>query len=243
MRDYELSVIFDLGLAESGGPEASVEAVKRVVEGRGGLVKTVDHWGRRRMAYPINKALDGDYVISRIEIDPAEISAIEAAFRIDERVYRSLVIRADELYEITPMPERAERRSESRYAQEASPAPSTREPAPAAAAPAPAAAPTAESQAPAAEAGAPEAAPSEAEAPQAETTAPAAEAETPAAQAETPAAQAEAPAAQAEAPAAEAEAPAAEAEPPAEKPAAATEETPPAEADGDGGDEEEKAEE
>ncbi len=209
MREYELAVIYDLELAEAEGPEASVERVKSAVEAAGGTVKEVDHWGRRRMAYPINKAIDGDFIISRIEIDPATVSSIEAALKIDERAFRTLVVRADELFEITPMQDRRDPRPYGgRPADGPAPAAEGSAPATAEAAPATetAGAPAeATAEAPAAEAEAPAAA--EAPAPEAE--APAAEAEAPAAEAEVPAPVAEAPAAEVEAPAAEAEAPAA----------------------------------
>jgi small subunit ribosomal protein S6 len=110
MREYELAVIYDLELAEAEGPEASVDRVKHAVEAAGGVVKEVDHWGRRRMAYPINKVIDGDFIISRIEVDPASVAMIEGALRIDERAFRTLVVRADELFEITPMQDRREQR-------------------------------------------------------------------------------------------------------------------------------------
>ena len=109
MREYELSVIFDLALAEAGGAEASVDRLTRLVETYGGSIKNVDHWGRRRMAYPINKAIDGDYIVSRVEVEPSAVGSIEAALRIDESVFRSLVVRADELFEIAPFQERPPR--------------------------------------------------------------------------------------------------------------------------------------
>lgn len=97
MREYELTVIYDLAVAESGGPDAAVQQVTSLVEARGGKLLKADHWGRRRMAYPINHEIDGDYVVSRIELDPAAVAPLEAALGINERVYRHLVVRADEL--------------------------------------------------------------------------------------------------------------------------------------------------
>ncbi|MCC6421498.1 MAG: 30S ribosomal protein S6 [Gemmataceae bacterium] len=97
MREYELTVVYDLAVTESGGADASVQHLTHAVEARGGNVIRVDHWGRRRFAYPIGRALDGDYVVSRVNLDPASITALEAGLRIDERVYRFLVVRADEL--------------------------------------------------------------------------------------------------------------------------------------------------
>ncbi len=97
MREYELTVVYDLAVAEAGGPDASVELLTHSVEARGGTVLRVDHWGRRRMAYPIGRAIDADYVVSRVELDPTGVAPLEAALRIDEKVLRHLVVRADEL--------------------------------------------------------------------------------------------------------------------------------------------------
>lgn len=145
MREYELTVVYDLAVTEAGGPDAGPQRIASLVEGRGGKMLKVDHWGRRRMAYPIGRALDGDYVVTRVELDPSAIAPLEAALKIDEKVYRHLVVRADELP--LPPPPREPRVPREPVA-EAAPASA---PAPAAeAAPAPAAeAPVAE--APAAE--------------------------------------------------------------------------------------------
>ena len=97
MREYELTVVYDLAVAESGGPTAAVDQLTTSVESRGGHVLKVDHWGRRRLAYPISRAVDGDYVISRVELEPTTVNALEAAYRIDERIHRHLIVRADEL--------------------------------------------------------------------------------------------------------------------------------------------------
>jgi ribosomal protein S6 len=97
MREYELTVLYDLALAEANGADASVNHLTQAVESRGGKMLKVDHWGRRRLAYPIRNAIDADYVVTRVELDPAEVRGLEAAFRINEQVYRHLVVRADEL--------------------------------------------------------------------------------------------------------------------------------------------------
>ena len=97
MREYELTAVYDLAVAEQGGPDAAVKLLTAVVEARGGKMAKVDHWGRRRLAYPIGRAIDGDYIISRVELEPTAVSPLEEMLRIDERVYRHLVVRADEL--------------------------------------------------------------------------------------------------------------------------------------------------
>ena len=167
MREYELTVVYDLAVTEAGGPDAGPERVKSLVEGRGGKLLKVDHWGRRRMAYPIGRALDGDYVVTRVELEPAAIAPLEAALKIDEKVYRHLVVRAADLPLPPPPREPRVPREPAGETAAATPAAPVAE-APAAAAPAPAA------EAPVAEAPAAEAPAVEAEAP-----APEAAAETP----------------------------------------------------------------
>jgi small subunit ribosomal protein S6 len=108
MREYELTVVYDLAVQEAGGPDASPQHLTQMVESRGGKMLNIDHWGRRRMAYPIGRAMDADYIVSRIEIDPAGVTGLEAALGIDERVFRHLIMRADELP--VPPPPREPRR-------------------------------------------------------------------------------------------------------------------------------------
>jgi small subunit ribosomal protein S6 len=117
MREYELTVVYDLSVAEAGGPEAGPQRLATLVEGRGGKMLKVDHWGRRRMAYPIERAIDGDYVVTRIDFEPAAVASLEAALKIDERVYRHLIVRADEL----PPPPPVREPREPRPMQEAAP--------------------------------------------------------------------------------------------------------------------------
>ena len=116
MREYELTVVYDLSVAEAGGQDAGPQRLASLVEGHGGKTLKVDHWGRRRMAYPIGRALDGDYIVTRVELEPREVPGLEAALRIDERVYRHLVVRADELP--PPPPPREPREPRERPAAE-----------------------------------------------------------------------------------------------------------------------------
>lgn len=111
MREYELTVVYDLAVMEAGGPEASTEKLTAAVQARGGEIVRIDHWGRRRMAYPIGRAIDADYIVSRVNLEPDAVAPLEAALRIDEKVYRHLVVRADELP--VPAPPREQRPAEA----------------------------------------------------------------------------------------------------------------------------------
>ena len=157
MREYELTVVYDLAVQEAGGPDAGPERLTSLIEGRGGKMLKVDHWGRRRMAYPINRALDGDYIVTRIDFDPSAVASLEAALKIDEKVYRFLTVRADELPPPPPPREPREPRPVPAAETTAAAPEAVTESAPVAESPAaeaPAAAPTPE--APAAEAAAAE---------------------------------------------------------------------------------------
>jgi len=93
LRDYELVVILRPDIAEDAVP-ASLERLQESVTGHGGEVVDVNHWGRRRLAYPIRSHLDGNYVLHQVRLDPSRIGELESALRISEEVLRHLVVKA-----------------------------------------------------------------------------------------------------------------------------------------------------
>lgn len=95
LRDYELVVILNPEIGDDVISE-SLERLNQGVTGRGGEVVEVNHWGRRRLAYPISRHFEGNYVISQIKLDPAEVPAFEGTLRISEEVIRHLIVKADE---------------------------------------------------------------------------------------------------------------------------------------------------
>jgi|SRR5688500_2422060 small subunit ribosomal protein S6 len=95
LRDYELMVI----LSPEVGDDVINESLERLNQGvtsRGGEVVDVNHWGRRRLAYPINRHLEGNYVVSQIKLDPAEVPGLEGSLRISEEVIRHMIVKAGE---------------------------------------------------------------------------------------------------------------------------------------------------
>ena len=92
MRDYELVVILSPELAEEDIP-AAIDRLSRLIVDRGGEVKDVDRWGRRKLAYPINKHLEGNYLVTQVRLEPDRTSDVEAGLRISEEVLRHLLIR------------------------------------------------------------------------------------------------------------------------------------------------------
>ncbi len=96
MQDYELVVVIDPEIVEEDVP-AAIERVSAAVTSRGGEIIETLPWGRRRLAYPINRRTEGNYVLSQIKLDPARTHELESGFAISEEILRHLLIRKDEV--------------------------------------------------------------------------------------------------------------------------------------------------
>jgi small subunit ribosomal protein S6 len=75
---------------------AAIERVSGAVTSRGGEVLDTRPWGRRRLAYSIDRHTEGHYVISQIRLDPARAHELEGQFNISEEILRHLLVRKDE---------------------------------------------------------------------------------------------------------------------------------------------------
>lgn len=90
MRDYELVFIVHPDLDENAFNEV-VNRVKGWISDNGGEIKKVDIWGKRRLAYPIRKQNEGQYVLLDVSLDPAFGIQLERNLRITEPVMRFLL--------------------------------------------------------------------------------------------------------------------------------------------------------
>jgi len=95
LRNYELTVIFSPTIAEDNAA-AALDGVNQLITQKGGVVVDVNRWGRRRLAYPIRKFMEGDYVLEQVQMDPEMISAVEADFELSEDIIRYLFIRKED---------------------------------------------------------------------------------------------------------------------------------------------------
>jgi small subunit ribosomal protein S6 len=95
LRDYELVVILSPEIGDDVISE-SLERLNQGITSRGGEVVEVSHWGRRRLAYPISRHFEGNYVVSQVKLDPSEVPGFEGSLRISEEVIRHLIVKADE---------------------------------------------------------------------------------------------------------------------------------------------------
>jgi small subunit ribosomal protein S6 len=94
MRNYEVAFIAHPELDEAS-LNALVEKAKGWVSAAGGQVMQVDLWGRRRLAYPIRKQREGQYVLMQTQMAAVAIHDVERNLRLTEQVMRFQIIRTD----------------------------------------------------------------------------------------------------------------------------------------------------
>jgi len=92
MRPYEIVVVVRADLSESD-MTAQVESIKGWVTTREGTITQVDHWGRRRLAYPVARQRDGYYVLIKADLPATAPKEIERSLRLTENILRFLVVR------------------------------------------------------------------------------------------------------------------------------------------------------
>ena len=96
MRRYEMVVIITPDVADEDVEDAVERLIRHPVESDGGTLDEVDLWGRRRLAYPIEKQSEGTYVLTQLQLNPGSTTELERSLQISEEVLRHLLIRLDE---------------------------------------------------------------------------------------------------------------------------------------------------
>lgn len=95
MRNYELALVLFATLSEEQ-KAAELEKVKGLITRFGGEVVDVDDWGKRKLAYEINKQKEGFYYFIKFTAEPSAPVEIENRVRIMESVLRYLIVSLDE---------------------------------------------------------------------------------------------------------------------------------------------------
>ena len=91
MRLYEVVYIFDAVLDETAINQ-KLERYHELVTGNDGEVTSMDHWGTRQLAYPVEKKKTGYYVVAQFNGDPTALPEFERALKLDEGLLRYLVV-------------------------------------------------------------------------------------------------------------------------------------------------------
>ena len=128
MRHYE--IVFIVHPDQSEQVPAMIERYRGLVTATGGQIHRLEDWGRRQLAYPIQKVHKAHYVLMNIECDAETLAELEHAFKFNDAVLRHLTVKMKHAV-TAPSPMMKEEKSRSLTAPAAAPAAE----APAAAAP------------------------------------------------------------------------------------------------------------
>jgi small subunit ribosomal protein S6 len=90
MRHYE--VVFLVHPDRSEQVPAMIERYRSMIEGQNGTIHRLEDWGRRQLAYPINKVHKAHYVLMNIECGGEALRELESAFRFNDAVLRNLIV-------------------------------------------------------------------------------------------------------------------------------------------------------
>ncbi len=91
MRHYE--IVFIVHPDQSEQVPAMVERYKAMITEANGTIHRLEDWGRRQLAYPINKIHKAHYVLMNVETTPEVVAELETAFRFNDAVLRHLTIK------------------------------------------------------------------------------------------------------------------------------------------------------
>ena len=119
MRHYE--IVFIVHPDQSEQVPAMVERYRQMITGRGGKIHRLEDWGRRQLAYSIQKLHKAHYVLMNIECDNETLDELEHAFKFNDAVLRHLTVKVSGAV-TTPSPMMKEEKSRSLTAPSEEPA-------------------------------------------------------------------------------------------------------------------------
>lgn len=111
MRHYE--IVFLVHPDQSDQVPAMVERYRSMIETTGGTIHRLEDWGRRQLAYPIQKVHKAHYVLMNIECGQEALNELQSAFRFNDAVLRNLVtVRPSAETEPSPLAKSADEKEE-----------------------------------------------------------------------------------------------------------------------------------
>ncbi len=93
MPSYELVLIISPEVVDEEMPDF-ITKLSELVNKVGGSVDEINQWGRRKLAYPIKRSMEGNYVLTKVKMKPALTKELEANLRLSGKILRHLLIRS-----------------------------------------------------------------------------------------------------------------------------------------------------
>ena len=94
-RQYELLYVVSPVVTEDGVTELHTR-IEEIVQQLGGTIEKTDNWGRRRLAYEINRHREGTYVLELVNAPGSELSELDRRLRVMDELLRHSIVRVDE---------------------------------------------------------------------------------------------------------------------------------------------------
>ena len=94
LHDYELTVIISPEV-EDEKLDTAIDNISQFITEKGGVISGVDRWGKRKLAYPIKRFMEGNYVLAQFKLEPTLSKELEAKLQISEEVLRHLLIKIE----------------------------------------------------------------------------------------------------------------------------------------------------
>jgi small subunit ribosomal protein S6 len=110
MRHYE--IVFIVHPDQSEQVPGMVERYRQMVTGRSGKIHRLEDWGRRQLAFPIQKVHKAHYVLMNVECDGEALTELDHAFKFNDAVLRHLIVKMGGAV-ATPSPMMKEEKSRS----------------------------------------------------------------------------------------------------------------------------------
>ena len=92
MTDYELVTVISPEVEGERLPEI-IEQVGKFITDEGGMVESTEQWGIRKLAYPIKKFMEANYVLTRFKLEPNLTKKLGAELRASEDILRHLIVK------------------------------------------------------------------------------------------------------------------------------------------------------
>ncbi|PID61931.1 MAG: 30S ribosomal protein S6 [Gammaproteobacteria bacterium] len=122
MRHYE--IVFLVHPDQSEQVPAMVERYRGIIEGQDGIIHRLEDWGRRQLAYPINKILKAHYTLMNIECNKETLDELTSAFKFNDAVLRHMVLQLEEaVTEASPLLKKGDGKDDERRSRDDSSAP------------------------------------------------------------------------------------------------------------------------
>lgn len=95
MKAYELLVLLNPSLDDETRA-ATLQRVQDVITNDGGIVDSVDSWGKRKLAFEINKMTEGDYILIDFHTAPSAIAELDRVLHITDAVVRYMIVQRED---------------------------------------------------------------------------------------------------------------------------------------------------